>query len=869
MSPIEPEDKRNPNQATTNKENHPKQGEFINAGKDVTPERNPEGSETYSQKPSETSSETPSEQTPSKPNRTEEKGPEESKTEIPDVLPLLPVRDIVIYPYMIIPLFVGRETSIQSVDDALSKNRLIFLSAQKNMAEEDPKPEEIYSVGTVATILRMLKLPDGRIKILVQGLTKGKILEYLQTRPYYMVKIEKIKETTVSEITLEIEALMRTVKEQLEKIVSYGKILSPDLVVILDNIEDPGRLADLIASNLGLTVDKSQEILEIRDPIQRLKRLNEVLSKELEVLEMQAKIQSQAKEEMTKMQREFFLREQLRAIKNELGEGDEKTKEINEFKESIEKAKMPKDVKEEALKQLSRLEQMHPDSAEASIIRTYLEWMVELPWRKTTKDNLDIKKAGQVLDEDHYDLEKIKERILEYLSVNKLRKKLKGPIICFVGPPGVGKTSLGKSIARALGRKFVRISLGGMRDEAEIRGHRRTYVGAMPGRIIQGIKQAGTKNPVFMMDEIDKIGMDFRGDPASALLEVLDPEQNNSFSDHYLNVPFDLSQVMFITTANLIDPIPSALRDRMEVLQLSGYTDEEKLKIARKYILPRQIEENGITKDDIEISDKAILSIIHRYTREAGLRNLEREIANICRKVAKKIAEGEHKTKAKVTTANLHKFLGVPKFLDEEGLRENQIGVTTGLAWTQYGGEILHVEASIMKGKGQLTLTGQLGDVMKESAQAALTYARSNAKRLGIKETLFKDHDIHIHVPAGAIPKDGPSAGVTMATSLVSALTGIPVKWDIAMTGEITLQGRILPIGGLKEKLLAAIHAGIKAVIIPFENRKDLVELPNHIKGKLKIISVKRMDEILPLALTKDILKKTPRQKRRKVSEEP
>jgi len=779
-----------------------------------------------------------------------------TKTEIPDVLPLLPVRDIVIYPYMIIPLFVGREASIQSVDDALSKNRLIFLAAQKNMAEEDPKPEEIYTVGTVATIMRMLKLPDGRIKILVQGLTKGKIQEYLQTRPYYMVRIEKIKEPPVSEITLEIEALMRTVKEQLEKIVSYGKILSPDLVVILDNIEDPGRLADLIASNLGLSVDKSQEILEIQDPIQRLKRLNEVLGKELEVLEMQAKIQSQAKEEMTKMQREFFLREQLRAIKNELGEGDEKTKEINEFREAIERAKMPKEVKQEALKQLSRLEQMHPDSAEASIIRTYLEWMVELPWKKTTKDNLDIKKAKEVLDEDHYDLEKIKERILEYLSVNKLRKKLKGPILCFAGPPGVGKTSLGKSIARALGRKFVRISLGGMRDEAEIRGHRRTYVGALPGRIIQGIKQAGTKNPVFMMDEIDKIGMDFRGDPASALLEVLDPEQNNAFSDHYLNVPFDLSQVMFITTANLVDPIPSALKDRMEILQLSGYTDEEKLKIARRYLLPRQIEENGITESDIEISDKAILAIIHRYTREAGLRNLEREIANICRKVAKKIAEGNPKRKTKVTTANLHKFLGVPKFLDEEGVRENQVGVTTGLAWTQYGGEILHVEASIMKGKGQLTLTGQLGDVMKESAQAALTYARSNARRLGIRETIFKDHDIHIHVPAGAIPKDGPSAGVTMATSLISVLTGVPVKWDVAMTGEITLHGRILPIGGLKEKLLAAIHAGIQTVIIPFENQKDLMELPRHIKGKLQILPVKKMDEILPLALTEDVFRK-------------
>jgi ATP-dependent Lon protease len=794
---------------------------------------------------------------------------EHEKTEIPDVLPLLPVRDIVIYPYMIIPLFVGREASIKSVDEALSKNRLIFLAAQKNMEDDEPEPDKIYETGTVATIMRMLKLPDGRIKILVQGLAKGVIRDYIQTRPYYIVRIEKIKEKAVSEITLEIEALMRTVKEQLEKIVSYGKILSPDLVVILDNIDDPGRLADLIASNLGLSVDKSQEILEIQDAIQRLKRLNEVLGKELEVLEMQAKIQSEAKEEMTKMQREFFLREQLRAIKNELGEGDEKSKEVKEFKDAIEKAKMPKDVKKEALKQLARMEQMHPDSAEASIVRTYLEWMTELPWKKSTKDNLDIQKAKAVLDEDHYDLVKIKERILEYLSVNKLRKELKGPILCFAGPPGVGKTSLGKSIARALGRKFVRISLGGMRDEAEIRGHRRTYVGALPGRIIQSIKQAGTRNPVFMMDEIDKIGMDFRGDPASALLEVLDPEQNNAFSDHYLNVPFDLSQVMFITTANLTDPIPSALKDRMEILQLSGYTDEEKLKIARKYLIPRQIEENGITEKDIEFSSNAILGIIRYYTREAGLRNLEREIAAVCRKIAMKIAENNHKGKTKVTRGNLHKFLGVPAFLDEDDSHKNQIGVATGLAWTQFGGEILHIESSTMKGKGQLSLTGQLGDVMKESAQAALTYARSNAKALGIKDTLFKTHDIHIHVPAGAIPKDGPSAGVTMVTSLVSVLTGIPIRWNIAMTGEITLHGKVLPIGGLKEKLLAAIRAGIVKVLIPYENKKDLSELPGYIKNKITIVPIRKMDEILPIVLTQNPYEKSKAVKNEKTTGEP
>ncbi|MCK5515074.1 MAG: endopeptidase La, partial [Deltaproteobacteria bacterium] len=605
---------------------------------------------------------------------------------------------------------------------------------------------------------------------------------------------------------------------------------------------------DLVASNLRLKISESQQILETINPFERLEKVNEHLSKELEVSTMQAKIQSQAKEEMTKSQREYFLREQLKAIKAELGDIDEKTAEISEFSQKIKAAKMPPDVEKEARKQLERLEQMHTDAAEASIVRTYLDWLVEIPWSKSTKDNLDIKKAKKVLDEDHYNLEKVKERILEYLAVRKLKKKMKGPILCFVGPPGVGKTSLGKSIARALGRKFNRISLGGIRDEAEIRGHRRTYIGALPGRIIQGIKQAGSNNPIFMMDEIDKVGADFRGDPSAALLEVLDPEQNFSFSDHYLNLPFNLSNVMFITTANLVDPILSALKDRMEIINISGYTDEEKMMIAKKFLIPRQLEENGITKENVKITDKAILMTISHYTQESGLRNLEREIASIFRKVARSIAENKHKSH-RVTIDNLHRYLGVPKYLPEGEQEISQIGVATGLAWTQSGGEVLYVEASTMKGKGNLTLTGHLGDVMKESAQAALTYARSKAKELHISPDFYEKLDLHIHVPAGAIPKDGPSAGVTMATAVISALTKTPVKKGVAMTGEITLRGEVLAIGGLKEKLLAAHRGGIKTVLIPEENKKDLTEIPENVKQNLTIKPVRWIDQVLDIAL--------------------
>lgn len=771
--------------------------------------------------------------------------------DIPDVLPLLPVRDVVIYSYMILPLMVGREKSIKAVEKAMETDKLIFLVTQRVSSEEDPAPEDMFTVGTVAMVVKTLNLPDGRVKILVQGLVKAAIEEFLETQEHFRVRIRKLPEPTNVPITLEVEALMRSVKENSEKILQLRGIFSPDAVAILDSIEDPGRLSDIVASNLKLRVEESQYILEIIDPVERLRKVNELLSKELELSAMQAKIQTQAKEEMGRTHREYFLREQLKAIQGELGEIDEKTKEIEEFREKIAKAKLPKEVSKEAEKQLNRLAQMHPDAAEASIIRTYLDWIVELPWSKSTRDRLDIKNAKKILDEDHYDLEKVKDRILEYLGVRKLNKDMKGPILCFVGPPGVGKTSLGKSIARALGRKFTRISLGGLRDEAEIRGHRRTYIGALPGRIIQGLKTAGSNNPVFMLDEIDKVGADFRGDPSAALLEVLDPEQNHAFSDHYLNVPFDLSKVMFIATANLADPIIPALKDRMEIIELSGYVDEEKLKIARQYLIPKQIKENGISEHHLKITDDAILHIINHYTREAGLRNLEREIANVCRKIARKIAEGEQAI-PRITSKNLNKFLGVPKFIGDEEHRSNEVGVATGLAWTPYGGDVLHVEAIPMEGKGNLSLTGQLGDVMKESGQAAMSYFRSRAERFGVKPKVYFSKDIHVHVPAGAIPKDGPSAGVTMATAIVSAFTGIPVRADVAMTGEITLRGRVLPIGGLREKALAALRAKIYTVISPDLNRKDLEEIPEHIRRRIQFVFVKHMDEVLKIALERD-----------------
>lgn len=769
----------------------------------------------------------------------------ESETfDIPTIIPLLPVRDMVMYPSVILPLFVGRDMSINAVEKSLSKDRLILVAAQKDLTDEDPLPERIYSVGVVSQIMRMLRLPDGRVKVLIQGLKKATVKEYVQETPTFLVRIEPIDEPIITEITLEIEALMRYVKEEMEKVVSMGRMVPPDILMVLDTIDEPGKLADIAAANLGVAVDKAQEILEIIDPILRLRKLSEILGKEIELLNMQAKILSQAKDEMTKSQRDYFLREQMKAIKNELGESDERTEEIEDLRKRIKKAKMPKDVEKEAKKQLDRLDMMHPDAMESSMIRTYIECLVELPWSISTKDNIDIKTAKEVLDEDHYDLEKVKERILEFLSVLKLKGEIKGPILCFVGPPGVGKTSLGKSIARAVGRKFTRISLGGVRDEAEIRGHRRTYVGSMPGRIIQSIKQAGAKNPVFMMDEIDKLGNDFRGDPASALLEVLDPEQNNSFSDHYLNLPFDLSKVMFITTANRIDTIPSALKDRMEVIHIAGYTEKEKLVIAKKYLIPKQLNENGLKEKNLAFADHGISKIILDYTREAGLRNLEREIAAIGRKAARKIAEGD-KRKIVVTTKNLHTFLGPSKYLPESDSELDSIGVVSGLAWTEFGGDVLYIEASCRKGKKDLTLTGNMGDVMKESVQAALTYIKSKAEELGINGDIFDTLEMHVHTPQGAIPKDGPSAGITMAVAMISAITKRHVNRKVAMTGEITLTGRVLPIGGLKEKTLAALRARMETVILPYENMSELVEIPGYVKKKIKFVPVKNMDEVV------------------------
>ncbi len=773
---------------------------------------------------------------------------EEQRLLVPDVLPVLPMRDIVVFPYMILPLFVGRESSITAVNESLGKDRLILLSAQKDVTMEEPGPDDIYDIGTVAMIMRMLKLPDGRLKILVQGLMRAKVLECVSEKPFHRLKIETIEEPKEVEKTLELEALMRNIKQGIETSIGMGKVLAPDIMVVLESMEHPGRYADLVASNIGLPVAQAQEILTLTDIHNRLMKVNELMQKEIELLTVQQKIASQAKGEMEKTQREYFLREQLKAIRQELGETDEREAEIQEFREKIEKAEMPEEAQKEAINQLGRLERMHPDAMEASMLRTYLEWFVEIPWSIGTKDSLDIKNGKEILDEDHYDLDKVKDRILEHLSVLKLNPDRKGPILCFVGPPGVGKTSLGKSIARAMGRKFMRMSLGGVRDEAEIRGHRRTYVGALPGRIVQGMRQVGTNNPVFMLDEIDKLGTDFRGDPASALLEVLDPEQNNSFRDHYINLEYDLSKVFFITTANMIEPIPPALQDRMETLMLPGYTTEEKVQIALNFLLPRQLEENGITAGDLKITDKAIELVITHYTREAGVRNLERNLGSLCRKVARRIAEGESGPFT-INRNGVHRYLGPPQFLPDIEVEEDQVGVATGLAWTPAGGEVLRVETTIMKGKGNLIITGHIGDVMKESAQAALSYARGVSTKFNVPENFLEKHDIHVHVPAGAIPKDGPSAGITMLTSLISAMADIPVRKDVAMTGEITLRGRILPIGGLKEKSLAALRVGIQTVIAPERNKKDLEDIPTNLRRKINFIFVKDMDKVLEIAL--------------------
>jgi ATP-dependent Lon protease len=780
----------------------------------------------------------------------------DKKLHVPKELPILMLRDIVVFPYMVIPLFVGREKSKNAIDYALSSNRMILLLTQKNMEIEEPKRNEVYDVGTVALIMRMLKLPDGRMRILAQGLVRARIENLDESKPYYTAEVKVIPEPEEADKSIEVEALVRNTRSGLEKASSLGKDIPPEVMILSANINEPGRLADLTAANLELKVNEAQRILEIEDAFQRLKKVYELLTRELELLDVQSKISTEAKGEMDKLQKQYFLRQQMKAIQKELGEGTEIQEEIRSYQEALEKLKVSKEVKDELEKQIKRLSQMHPESAETAVVRNYLDWMFALPWNKSTVDNLDLKEGMKILDEDHYGLDKVKERIIEYLGVRKLSKKIKGPILCFVGPPGVGKTSLGRSIARALGREFLRISLGGVRDEAEIRGHRRTYVGALPGKIIQGLRRCKSNNPVFMMDEVDKIGADFRGDPSSALLEVLDPEQNNSFRDHYLGVPFDLSSVMFITTANLLDPIQPAFRDRMEILRLPGYTEEEKLQIALRHLVPKQIKEHALTEDMILFTRGAIRRIISLYTREAGVRNLEREIASVCRKVARKVAEGR-KTLTKISSQSIEKYLGPTKIFKDQLLQKDSVGVATGVAWTATGGEMLFVEATKMKGKGNLSLTGSLGDVMKESAQAALSYARAHSDKLGIDTQMFSRNDFHIHIPEGAIPKDGPSAGVTIATSLISVCTDLKVKWDVAMTGEITLRGNVLPVGGVKEKVLAAQRAGVKKMILPLPNKKDMVDIPSKTKKEMQFIFVESINDVFDHALVKRTGQKT------------
>ncbi|WP_374080503.1 endopeptidase La [Bdellovibrio bacteriovorus] len=732
-----------------------------------------------------------------------------------------------------------------------SKKSLDLLGFPKDITEENPSPDNIYTVGTVAMIMRMRKLSDGRVKILIQGVAKGRVKNFTKTAPSFEVAVEKIEDTPTQKTVVENEALIRTAKEHIERIIALGRPLSPDILLVLDDVSDPGRIADLIASNLGIKVQDAQKVLETSDATERLRLVNEILAAELEVMQTQQKTRAGGKEDMSKSQREYFLREQMKAIKNELGEGDSKSEEMDELREKLVNAGMPANVEAEALKQLGRLERMHPDASEATMVRTYLDWMADLPWSKKSEDHIDLKRSKEILDEDHYELEKAKDRIMEFLAVRKLKPNLKGPILCFGGPPGVGKTSLGKSIARAMGREYFRIALGGVKDEAEIRGHRRTYVGAMPGKIIQALRQAKTNNPVIVLDEVDKLGSDFRGDPSAAMLEVLDPEQNSTFRDNYLNVDFDLSNVLFIATANVLENIPPALRDRMEILNIPGYTENDKLLITKKHLIRRQIEANGITEENIKFTDEGIKYLIAGYTREAGLRNLEREVGSVCRKVAKMVVMGEANF-VEVTPTTVPELLGPPRFQRDDKIADSQVGVVQGLAWTQAGGEVLTIEALKMKGKGHLALTGQLGDVMKESAHAAMSYARAHQEELGIPEDFFEKYDVHVHLPAGAIPKDGPSAGITLTTALVSLMTGTPVRHDIAMTGEVTLQGRVLPVGGIREKCLAALNLGITNIIIPLACQKDLADIPKIFKDKINFILAENLDEVFAVAFDKN-----------------
>ncbi len=777
------------------------------------------------------------------------RGASDSPVDVPDVLSILPLRNSVLFPGSIIPIDVGRRKSVRLVEEAISKERpVIGILTQKDARTEDPAEGDLYKVGCAARILKVIKLAKDNFSVILQGVSRISVADYVQQDPFITAHVRAVADASSADV--ELDALVMNLKDIAKRVIKLMPELPKEAGSLVDSVNEPGQLADLITSNLELQVDEKQDILETFELKARMRKVLQFLSRQLEVLKVREKINTQVQEEMGRNQREYVLRQQLKAIKEELGELDEAGGDLEEFKEKISNAKMPGDAEKAALKQYERLKVMQPSSAEYTVTRTYLEWLVELPWGISTEDKIDIKTVRQVLDEDHYDLDKVKKRIVEYMAVRKLKNDKKGPILCLAGPPGVGKTSLGRSVARAIGRKFIRVSLGGVRDEAEIRGHRRTYVGSLPGRVVQGIKKAGTNNPVFVLDEIDKLGHDFRGDPASALLEVLDPEQNNAFSDHYLEVPFDLSKVMFIATANQLDPIPPALRDRLEIIELPGYTREEKRNISRQFLIPKQLEEHGISAEQLEFTDDAVEEVIDAYTREAGVRNLEREVANICRGVAVKVAEEKIEGKELITPDKVFNYLGPQKYMSEAAERTSEPGVATGLAWTPVGGEIIFVEATRMPGKGSLVMPGQLGDVMKESAQAAMSFVRTRAKWLGLEENFLEKIDIHVHIPAGGIPKDGPSAGVTMFVALASLLTGKNVRSDVAMTGEITLRGNVLPVGGIKEKLLAAHRAGIKRVIVPDRNVKDLIDVPDQAKREMEIISIKRMDELLSLALT-------------------
>ncbi|WP_425446696.1 endopeptidase La [Dethiothermospora halolimnae] len=766
-------------------------------------------------------------------------------------MPLIPLRGISIFPYMVIHFDVGRDKSVNALEEAMVNDSLIFLTSQKEAKVDMPTPDDFYHVGTVCKIKQMLKLPGDTVRVLVEGVNRGRVLDIIKEEPYFEVQLEEPFYDEEVEKDKELDAIMRMVVDSFEEYIAAGNKVSPETLITVEEIEEPGRLADVIASYIQLKPENRQKILEAFEPYERLEKLHVILKEELEVLKIEKTISQRVKKQINKVQKEYYLKEQMKAIQKELGEEEGILQEVEEYKEKIGEIDLPDEVKEKALKEVDRLLKVSPSSAESGVIRTYLDWIVDLPWDKETKDRVDIKKSRKILDEDHYGLKDVKERILEYIAIRKLAKSMKGPILCLVGPPGVGKTSIAKSIARSLKREFVRMSLGGVRDEAEIRGHRRTYVGAIPGRIISSIKKANSKNPVFLFDEIDKISSNFRGDPASALLEVLDPEQNSTFTDHFLEVPFDLSKVMFITTANSLTPIPRPLLDRMEVIRISGYTEEEKLNISKKYLIPKQLKEHGLKEKNLKISDNTIANIINNYTRESGVRNLERNIAKVCRRSAKRIVE-ENKKTIRVNSSNLKKYLGVSRYRHEKAGEKHQIGIATGLAWTAVGGETLSIEVTPMKGTGKLQLTGQLGDVMKESARAGVSYIRSKVEELEISEDFHKEQDIHIHVPEGAIPKDGPSAGITMATAVISALSKRPINRKVAMTGEITLRGRVLPVGGIKEKVLAANRAGIEKILLPWDNQKDMEEVSDKVKKKVEFVFVKTMDEVLKHALVNE-----------------